>query len=68
MAAREPIFNVPRSVAGVAAVLILVQIVRDLLPDELDLTLLLALAFIPHAIAGPRSSCREAISLPSRRS
>src|SRR6476469_5997962 len=52
MAAREPIFNVPRSVSGVAAVLILVQIVRDLLPDELDLTLLLALAFIPARYSG----------------
>ena len=52
MAAREPIFNVPRSVAGVAAVLILVQIVRGLLPDELDLTLLLALAFIPARYSG----------------
>ena len=52
MAAREPIFNVPRSVAGVAAVLILVQVVRGLLPDELDLTLLLALAFIPARYSG----------------
>ena len=52
MAAREPIFNVPRSVAGVAALLILVQIVRGLLPDELDLTLLLALAFIPARYSG----------------
>jgi membrane associated rhomboid family serine protease len=52
MAAREPIFNVPRSVAGVAAILILVQIVRGLLPDELDLTLLLALAFIPARYSG----------------
>ena len=52
MAAREPIFNVPRSVAGVAALLILVQIVRGLLPDELDLTLLLTLAFIPARYSG----------------
>ena len=52
MAAREPIFNVPRSVTGVGALLIVVQIVRGLLPDELDLTLLLALAFIPARYSG----------------
>ena len=44
--------NVPRSVAGVAALLIGVQLVRGLLPDELDLTLLLALAFIPARCSG----------------
>jgi membrane associated rhomboid family serine protease len=52
MAGREPIFDVPRSVAGVAALLICVQILRGLLPDELDLTLLLALAFIPARYSG----------------
>ena len=52
MAASEPILNVPRSVAGVAALLIGVQIVRGLLPDELDLTFLLALAFIPARYSG----------------
>ena len=52
MAAREPILNVPRSVAGVAALLILVQIIRGLLPDDLDLTLLLTLAFIPARYSG----------------
>ena len=52
MAAREPILNVPRSVAGVALLLIGVQIVRGLLPDELDLTLLLTLAFIPARYSG----------------
>ncbi len=52
MSAREPILNVPRSVAGVAALLIVVQIVRGLLPDELDLTFLLALAFIPARYSG----------------
>ena len=52
MAAREQILNVPRSVAVVAAVLILVQIVRGLLPEELDLTLLLTLAFIPARYSG----------------
>jgi membrane associated rhomboid family serine protease len=52
MAASEPILNVPRSVTGVAALLVGVQIVRGLLPDELDLTFLLALAFIPARYSG----------------
>lgn len=52
MAAPEPILNVPRSVTGVAVLLIAVEIVRNLLPDELDLTFLLALAFIPARYSG----------------
>ena len=52
MAATEPILNVPRSVTGVAVLLVVVQIIRGLLPDELDLTLLLALAFIPARYSG----------------
>jgi membrane associated rhomboid family serine protease len=52
MAATEPAFNVPRSVTWIALLLIAVQVVRDLLPDELDLTLLLALAFIPARYSG----------------
>lgn len=52
MAATEPALNVPRSVVGVGALLIGVQFVRGLLPDELDLTLLLALAFIPARYSG----------------
>ena len=52
MAANEPALNVPRSVAWAAAALTAVQIVRDLLPDEIDLTLLLALAFIPARYSG----------------
>jgi membrane associated rhomboid family serine protease len=52
MAATEPALNVPRSVAGVAVLLAAMQIVRDLLPDEMDLTLLLALAFIPARYSG----------------
>jgi membrane associated rhomboid family serine protease len=50
--ANEPAFNVPRSVGWVAALLTAIQIVRDLLPDETDLTLLLALAFIPARYSG----------------
>src|SRR5512145_3090342 len=52
MAANQPALNVPRSVAWAAAALAAVQIVRDLLPDEIDLTLLLALAFIPARYSG----------------
>jgi membrane associated rhomboid family serine protease len=52
MATPEPIFNVPRSVTGVAVLLIAVQVIRGLLPDELDLTVLLALAFIPARYSG----------------
>jgi membrane associated rhomboid family serine protease len=39
-------------VVGVAALLVGVQVVRGLLPDELDLTFLLALAFIPERYSG----------------
>lgn len=52
MAATEPVLNVPRSVIGVAALLTFVQFVRGLMPDELDLTFLLALAFIPARYSG----------------
>ena len=52
MATSEPILNVPRSVTGVAVLLVAVQVVRGLLPDELDLTVLLALAFIPARYSG----------------
>lgn len=52
MAASEPALNVPKSVTWVAALLIAVQVVRTLLPDDLDLAFLLALAFIPARYAG----------------
>lgn len=52
MPTTEPILNVPRSVIGVGALLIGVQFVRRFLPDETDLTLLLALAFIPARYSG----------------
>jgi membrane associated rhomboid family serine protease len=52
MAASEPILNVPRSVAGAAALMTGIQLIRGLLPDELDLTVLLALAFIPARYSG----------------
>ena len=52
MAASEPILNVPRSVAGAAALMTGIQLIRGLLPDELDLTILLALAFIPARYSG----------------
>jgi membrane associated rhomboid family serine protease len=48
----EPAFNVPRSVAGVAALLTGVQIFKNLLPYDTRITLLLALAFIPARYSG----------------
>jgi membrane associated rhomboid family serine protease len=45
-------FNVPRSVVIAAAMMIGVQVVRGFLPDELDLRVLLALAFIPARYSG----------------
>lgn len=52
MAASEPIFNVPKSVLLAIALMVGVQVARDLLPDEVDVTFLLALAFIPARYAG----------------
>jgi membrane associated rhomboid family serine protease len=52
MAAREPILNVPTAVVVAAGLMIAVQVVRGLLPDEMDLTVLLALAFIPARYSG----------------
>ncbi len=52
MAASEPMFNVPRAVVVSAAVMIGVQLVRGLLPDEINITVLLTLAFIPARYSG----------------
>jgi membrane associated rhomboid family serine protease len=52
MAANEPALNVPKVVIGVAALLVAVQVIRGLLPDEFDVTFLLALAFIPARYSG----------------
>lgn len=52
MAASEPILNVPRAVVLAAAVMLVVQVVRSLLPDEIDITVLLSLAFIPARYSG----------------
>lgn len=52
MAASEPILNVPRAVVAASLVMIAVQVIRGLLPDEMDLTVLLALAFIPARYSG----------------
>ncbi|MCC7253125.1 rhomboid family intramembrane serine protease [Hyphomicrobium sp.] len=43
----EPIFNVPRPVLVVLAILVLIHVGRGLLPAEDDLWLVLAAAFIP---------------------
>lgn len=50
--ASEPIFNVPPSVLIAAAVMIVVQIIKGLLPGETGLQFLLALAFIPARYSG----------------
>jgi membrane associated rhomboid family serine protease len=48
----EPIFNVPRSVLLAAGIMVAVQIVKGLLPDEDGVQFLLALAFIPARYSG----------------
>ena len=52
MAATEPILNVPRGVTAAAGLMVAIQLVRGLLPDDVDLTVLLALAFIPARYSG----------------
>lgn len=52
MAAIEPILNVPRGVSAAAGLMVAIQLVRGLLPDDVDLTVLLALAFIPARYSG----------------
>jgi membrane associated rhomboid family serine protease len=52
MTSTEPILNVPRSVVAASVLMAAIQFVRNLLPDELDLTVLLALAFIPARYSG----------------
>lgn len=50
--ASEPMFNVPRGVLIAEAIMIGLQIVRTLLPDEAGLKFLLTLAFIPARYSG----------------
>jgi membrane associated rhomboid family serine protease len=50
--AAQPMFNLPQSVVAAAAVMIAIQIIRSLLPDELSVEVLLALAFIPARYSG----------------
>lgn len=52
MAASEPILNIPRAVVLAAGLMIGIQVVRGFLPDEIDITVLLALAFIPARYSG----------------
>lgn len=52
MAVSEPILNVPRGVSAAAGLMIAIQVIRVLLPDDVDLTVLLALAFIPARYSG----------------
>jgi membrane associated rhomboid family serine protease len=52
MAENEPILNVPRGVSAATALMIAIQLIRGLLPDNVDLTFLLAMAFIPARYSG----------------
>ncbi|MGH6734882.1 MAG: rhomboid family intramembrane serine protease [Methyloceanibacter sp.] len=52
MAEHQPILNVPRAVVVASALIVGVQAVRGFLPDEIDVTVLLALAFIPARYSG----------------
>ncbi len=52
---REPIFNVPGSVLALSLVMIAVQIIIILLPDQAALDLVRALAFIPARYSGAAS-------------
>lgn len=52
MHSREPLLNVPGAVTLAAAVMFGIQAFRSLLPDEIDLTVLLTLAFIPARYSG----------------
>ncbi len=52
MARSEPILNVPGGVSAAAGLMVAIQFIRGLLPDDVDLTLLLALAFIPARYSG----------------
>jgi membrane associated rhomboid family serine protease len=52
MAARDPIFNVPRGVLTASAVMIAVQIFIGVLPEDRALELVRLLAFIPARYSG----------------
>jgi len=52
MSKSEPILNVPRSVTAASFLMVAIQLIRGFLPDETDLTFLLALAFIPARYSG----------------
>ncbi len=52
MSKSEPIFNIPSAVIVASGLMIATQVVRGFLPDELDLTVLLTLAFIPARYSG----------------
>lgn len=55
MSAKEPMFNVPRAVVWASGLMIAIQAVRVLLPETVDLNLLLTLAFIPARYSGAAS-------------
>lgn len=53
MSGKQPMFNIPASVALTALALIALHVIRVALPQETGLKLLLSLAFIPARYAGP---------------
>jgi membrane associated rhomboid family serine protease len=52
MGASEPVLNVPPAVVAASGLMVAVQALRGLLPDEIDIGVLLALAFIPARYSG----------------
>ena len=52
MSHREPIFNVPGVVLGLLATFVVVHLARAFLPDEQNVWLTQALAFIPARVSG----------------
>lgn len=50
---RQPVFNMPASVAGAMLVMIVLHVIRVALPERESTVLLLSLAFIPARYAGP---------------
>lgn len=50
---REPIFNIPASVLAVLGLLGAMHVLRNVLPPDMDVSMVLALAFVPARYAGP---------------
>lgn len=50
---RQPIFNIPRSVAGLSIILLAIHELRQWLPEALNVDILLRFAFIPLRFSHP---------------